>query len=74
MYRSIFIFILSTIFVSIVYSQKINSLEFSGGMIRPINAEKGISASFQFNYGLTHNFNLFCNIGYSIWDKNIITF
>ena len=57
-----------------IFPQNKISLQFSGGIISPVNAYNGLTGSAQINYSFTDNINFYISSGYSAWDKNKVVF
>ncbi len=56
------------------YPQNKMSLQFTGGIISPIDSYGGLTGLIQLNYPVTKNINFYFYSGYSAWDRNIVTF
>ncbi len=57
-----------------IYPQDKNSIQFSGGIISPMNSTNGLTGTVQFNYALNEITNFYIYTGYSAWDRNIVKF
>jgi len=57
-----------------IYSQTSPSIQFTGGIISPVNSYNGLTGSFQFNYPYNDIINFYLYTGYSSWNKNKVIF
>lgn len=57
-----------------LYPQNKMTLQFTGGIISPIDSYGGLTGLIQLNYPVTKNINFYFYSGYSAWDRNKITF
>ena len=71
MFKSFFavLFFVLIIFSNIILAQGNHPLQINGGLIIPMSASKGITASFQYNYSFNSNIQFYIYSGYSNWDK-----
>ena len=70
MYKSLFASLLiSFILSNFLYSQESNTLQINGGIVMPKQSSKGLAASLQFNYPVSHAIELYFSAGYSAWDR-----
>lgn len=60
---------------SVVFSQFINSVQVSGGLIFPSNSQNGPLAAIQLAHNIDNNWSLYASVGFSRFDKNrVFTF
>ncbi len=70
----LFISAVILIMVSNLYPQNKMSIQLSGGIISPVNAQQGLSGLVQFNYSTSKNNSVYASLFTSSWDFNRINF
>ena len=69
-------FVMAIVLAALInlYPQNKMSLQLSGGIISPVNAQQGLSGMVQFNYSTSKNNSVYASLFTSFWDYNRINF
>jgi len=70
--KKLLIVLLLTFASNFAFSQFINSVQVTGGLIFPSNAQNGLLTSLELTHKLDENWSLYSSAGYSYFNKNTV--